>query len=268
MQTALIIVFVILAALRLIPVVMGLVDGMMAALRMLIDSLRLLAIAAVAGVVSLPAILLPADVPRHARPWTPLDLDAESQLLQGWKVRAMAYDRRLCQNALAASRARALLMQDRTHSDACHIRNRVRLTGLSKARLAPVETQCSIAARLYLWERQVVQPMATELLGSPVTRVLHLSSYSCRQMRTSSGTSIRMSQHATANAFDIAGFALADGRRIMLLSHWDGDGPEARFLREVRDGLCEWFNVTLSPDYNALHADHFHVDMGPFLSCR
>jgi len=87
-------------------------------------------------------------------------------------------------------------------------------------------------------------------------------------MRTSRGTSGRMSQHATANAFDIAGFELADGRRINLLSHWNGDGPEAAFLRQVRDGLCEWFNVTLSPDYNALHADHFHVDMGPFLSCR
>ena len=77
-----------------------------------------------------------------------------------------------------------------------------------------------------------------------------------------------MSQHATANAFDIAGFELADGRAVNLLSHWDGKGPEAQFLREVRDGLCEWFNVTLSPDYNALHADHFHVDMGPYLSCR
>lgn len=77
-----------------------------------------------------------------------------------------------------------------------------------------------------------------------------------------------MSQHATANAFDVSGFVLANGQRIILLKHWNGDGPKAQFLREVRNGLCEWFNVTLSPDYNALHADHFHVDMGPFLTCR
>ncbi len=268
MQTALIIIFVVLAGLRLIPVITGIVDGFIGTVRIVINSLRVLVIAAAAGLVSLPMLFLPGDIPHEVKPWTPLDLDAEGEVFQGLKIRALAYNGDLCQAAVKASRARAQIMADREQSDACHIRNRMRLTGLSRARLAPVETQCSIAARLYLWERQVVQPMALEFLGSPVTRIRHYSSFSCRRMRTSRGTIGRMSQHATANAFDIAGFDLADGRRITLLSHWKGDGSEAAFLREVRDGLCEWFNVTLSPDYNALHADHFHVDMGPFLSCR
>ena len=33
------------------------------------------------------------------------------------------------------------------------------------------------------------------------------------------------------------------------------------FLREVRDGACRLFPTTLSPDYNAAHADHLHLDM-------
>ena len=34
----------------------------------------------------------------------------------------------------------------------------------------------------------------------------------------------------------------------------------AAFLREVRDGACDLFATVLSPDYNAAHADHFHLD--------
>ncbi len=49
---------------------------------------------------------------------------------------------------------------------------------------------------------------------------------------------------------------------------WNGTDAQARFLRAARDSLCQWFNVTLSPDYNADHADHFHVDMGWYRTCR
>jgi hypothetical protein len=101
-------------------------------------------------------------------------------------------------------------------------------------------------------------------LGRDVVEILHFGSYSCRPIRGSSS----MSEHATANAFDISGFKLADGRVISLKRHWNGTGPEAQFLHEVRDGLCDWFNATLSPDYNADHADHFHVDMGWWQTCR
>ena len=69
------------------------------------------------------------------------------------------------------------------------------------------------------------------------------------------------SEHATADAFDVLGFTLADGRRIGVLRDWKDAGPEAAFLREVRDGACPVFATVLSPDYNAAHADHLHLDM-------
>ncbi len=31
-------------------------------------------------------------------------------------------------------------------------------------------------------------------------------------------------------------------------------------LREVRDGACDLFATVLSPDYNAAHRDHLHLD--------
>jgi hypothetical protein len=49
---------------------------------------------------------------------------------------------------------------------------------------------------------------------------------------------------------------------------WSGEGKEALFLRRVRDAACDSFNVTLGPDYNAAHRDHFHLDMGLFRMCR
>jgi len=68
------------------------------------------------------------------------------------------------------------------------------------------------------------------------------------------------SEHATANALDVAGFTLADGRSISVLRDWTGDGEDAQFLRAVRDGACDLFSTVLSPDYNAAHRDHFHFD--------
>jgi hypothetical protein len=77
-----------------------------------------------------------------------------------------------------------------------------------------------------------------------------------------------MSEHATANAIDISGVKLADGKFISIRKDWNSAGPEAAFLRELRDGICSYFNLTLSPEYNADHRDHFHVDMGRVRGCH
>ena len=71
-----------------------------------------------------------------------------------------------------------------------------------------------------------------------------------------------------ANALDLVGFRLRDGRRISVLHDWSGEGDNARFLRLVQDAACERFNITLGPDYNAAHRDHFHLDMGMWRMCR
>ena len=77
-----------------------------------------------------------------------------------------------------------------------------------------------------------------------------------------------MSTHATADAVDITGFRFADGRQLRLISDWDSSGRDAAFLRAARDGACDWFGLTLSPDFNALHADHFHLQARGWGGCR
>ena len=124
--------------------------------------------------------------------------------------------------------------------------------------------QCPMALGVTAWLREA-DALAQRHLGSPLARVHHFGSYSCRRMYgRSSG---RWSEHAFANAWDVASFELADGRSVSVLRDW-GRGTEGRFLADARDAACDVFRVTLSPDYNAAHADHFHLDMGPGSACR
>ncbi|MGB6229167.1 MAG: extensin family protein, partial [Litorimonas sp.] len=140
--------------------------------------------------------------------------------------------------------------------------------GSGVATLVPGEAnmQCPLSVATFLWLREV-DDLARERFGQPLASVHHMGSYSCRRQRGNG--SGRWSEHAFANAWDIAAFELADGRLIQLLRDWNGEDADARaFLRDARDQACRVFNVTLSPDYNAAHRDHFHVDMGPYSSCR
>jgi hypothetical protein len=115
-----------------------------------------------------------------------------------------------------------------------------------------------VAAALALWEWHVVQPAALRHFGVKAASVEHFGSYSCRRIYGRSEGA--WSEHSTANAVDIAGFRLADGRRISVLDDWKDEGAKGRFLQEVRDGACDLFATTLSPDYNAAHRDHLHLD--------
>lgn len=130
-------------------------------------------------------------------------------------------------------------------------------------RPAAMESLCPMQVSAYIWLRKVDES-AQALLGSGLARVHHYGTYSCRNI---AGTS-RLSEHAYANAWDVAAFELDDGRMISVQKHWDAGDARAGFLRAARDWGCKTFRVTLSPDYNAAHADHFHLDMGPSTSCR
>ncbi|MFN3931098.1 MAG: extensin family protein [Brevundimonas sp.] len=137
------------------------------------------------------------------------------------------------------------------------------------ARMAPgdVEMTCRTALALSLWRRQSLEPAAREILGSDVVQIDHMGAYACRNINNG-GVSNRVSAHAQAAALDFAGVRLRDGRRITVKADWAGDAPEARFLRRIRDDACRIFGTTLSPDYNAVHADHLHLEATETRFCR
>lgn len=159
-------------------------------------------------------------------------------------------------------------LPDFSQSAQCHIKPQVRLTSVGTAKMAPLNTRCQTALRLAMWHQHSIAPTAQESLGGPVREILHLSSYNCREMRTANGPTGRMSTHATADAVDVRGFVMADGAKIVLQDHWQDAGKKGSFLHAVRDGACDWFRLTLGPDYNALHADHFHLQHTGWGLCR
>lgn len=195
-------------------------------------------------------------------PWTPLDLADPVGSFTDDKLAALTTDAPRCRALLeAAGTGDAPAPAIEPDTPQCGYDDGIRLGATDGARLdyGAAVTACPVAAALALWEREIVQPAATRHLGSEVVRVRTLGSYSCRRLYGRADGA--WSEHATADAIDISGFELADGRTLTLISDWNGSPDEAAFLREVRDGACTLFRTTLSPDYNAAHADHLHLDM-------
>ncbi len=196
-------------------------------------------------------------------PWTPLSLADPIGPFTGRKLADLGNDAARCADLLGTIGDADTPAPDRTGSDpACGYDDGVSLKPEVEASLryapAGLVTACPVAAALALWERDVVQPAALRLLGTRVARVDHFGSYSCRRLYARAEGP--WSEHATADAVDIAGFRLADGRRISVLGDWPGEARDAAFLRAVRNGACDLFATVLSPDYNAAHADHLHLD--------
>ncbi len=204
------------------------------------------------------------NLPRQIDPFAPPDLDETPHWLTGTQLKQLDLDVASCSRAVGRAGIRAVIKPAQGASTSCARIGTLDLAKLSKARLKLEETRCNIAARLYVWEKHVVQPAAQQYFREPVAEIMHFGSYSCRTIAGSNA----MSEHANANAFDVSGFRLASGRTITLLRHWNGATAEAQFLRKVRDGACDYFNMTLSPDFNADHRDHFHLDMGWLRGCN
>lgn len=198
-------------------------------------------------------------------PWTPLDLSAPVGLSTGRKIAGLHERLAACRRVLDAAGVRYRVLPPRRDGASCGYDDAVRFTagGSRQMVFAPASLgiACPVAAGLALWEWDVVQPAARRHFGQRVASVDHFGSYSCRRLYGRDTGS--WSEHASADALDVAGFRLADGRRISVVGDWRGGGRDAAFLREVRDGACRLFATVLSPDYNAAHRDHLHFDQAP-----
>jgi len=168
---------------------------------------------------------------------------------------------RQCLGALGQTGAQFTPLPDRYLNDGCSNLGTVQLHAISGEgatlgvnNIGPVT--CQVSAVFAAWARFGVDRAARTILGSPLVSIQTMGSYSCRNVAGSS----RRSGHASASAIDIAGFVLADGRRITVAEDWDGSSEEREFLRAVQASACRRFATVLGPAYNAAHHDHFHVE--------
>lgn len=175
-----------------------------------------------------------------------------------------------CIDQLWDTRANFILISDKVDREGCSLRNAVRLESFGGDRGAIKVTNlsavsCDVAHAMSGWVRYGVDRAAREILGSGVARIETFGAYNCRMI---AGTR-RLSAHAAGKAIDVSGFILDDGRQVSLKHSWHGgSAAERRFLRAIRQSACRRFNTVLSPDYDAAHVDHFHLEVGRGSLCK
>jgi hypothetical protein len=197
-----------------------------------------------------------------------IDLTRPHGWLLDWRLAGLKHYPRVCARVLQSPHVDATRIADSPIKDGCGWSNGVRLVSAGGARASFDKITCEMAVALAMWMEHEVQPLALAHLGQRVASLMSRGSYACRNIVGTALWGHVRSQHAYANAADIAGFTLADGRQIDVLTHWPADTAEGRFLREIHARACRYFRAALGPNYNAAHRDHFHLDRGPFSSCR
>lgn len=205
-------------------------------------------------------------LPNSLNPFSPIELTDETNALTNVKLRVLQHRYEAC---IATIKRRSIdIARDRfvSKDPSCGSDEAVRLKRSQISWGGSVEATCGLMAVLLIWERHSVLPRSQEILGSPVTRVRSYGTYACRNVNHALAG--RRSEHATGNAIDIAGFDLADGRKISVVKDWGKDTDEGRFLIAVHEDACGIFSSVLGPKFNKLHANHFHFDMGIWSICR
>jgi hypothetical protein len=114
--------------------------------------------------------------------------------------------------------------------------------------------RCAMASALADWIRSDVAPL-TERLAMRLGELDNFDSFDCRG-RNRVATA-KLSEHGRANALDLRGLKLADGRLLSLT-----DRAVAREIREkVRTSVCTRFTTVLGPGSDGYHEDHIHLDL-------
>ena len=125
----------------------------------------------------------------------------------------------------------------------CTIKDAVKIENFPKTKLSrPINLNCKTSLSLANWLEEI-----------EATEIEHFGSYNCRKIQ---GTNI-MSEHSFGSAVDIASI-----NGIYLRIDWKKNDDTGKYLRQAGKEACRYFANVLSPDYNAAHYDHFHLDNG------
>lgn len=203
-------------------------------------------------------------LPDRFNPWATIDLTAPPDAFTRYKLSRLGEDAPACRSAVRAAGVSFVALPDREEPSGCGWTGALRVSAIGETRLAsPVTLSCPLTAGLVLFEREVLRPRAQAAFGSEVRTIEHVGSYACRNIYHREEAPL--SRHARADAIDITGFRLGDGRRIGVGSSSPSD---VSFLRDVQTEGCDFFGAFLGPDYNAAHRTHFHVQGRGFGFCR
>lgn len=182
---------------------------------------------------SIPPQAAPAGSAAPAQPTT----GAEAEVLpvkDEWPAEDVARGREQCMHLLAGVSAEFAYL-DPIKKGPCGLPAPVMLRSLGEGEGKvsfdpPVQVNCRMVAALGNWVKSTLQPKARDRLKSEVVRIVGASGYSCRNIYNRPNA--KLSQHALANAIDIGGFELQNGRTVWILRGW---GLTARDIKAAKE---------------------------------
>lgn len=207
-------------------------------------------------------------IPTKFNPLAPVVLSEPDSWFLDWRLSELKHDANLCRTVLQAPAIQSVPVSDQPVKSGCGWSNAVHVAGAGGARLSLNPVTCEMAAALAMWVEHAVQPAAIAAFGQRIQTMHALGTYACRNIIGNPLSRAFRSQHARANAVDIASFTLQDGTVISVLKNWNGSTAAGQFLHKVHLDSCRYFRVALSPNFNTAHQDHLHFDRGLLRSCR
>jgi hypothetical protein len=118
----------------------------------------------------------------------------------------------------------------------------------------PATMRCSMAEALATWVREDLTA-TTAQLGSAPRALDNYASYDCRGRNRVAGA--RISEHGLANAIDVRGVHLSNGR----FAEFTDRRISREFREAVRKSACARFTTVLGPGSDGHHETHIHVDL-------
>ncbi len=205
-------------------------------------------------------------LPSYYNPFAPLELTDPPNWLTQFKLKRLTPAH--CQTLLQQANQQKLITSQPVPDSAgeCPLTNVVRVRDFGAVKLSSsFLASCPLALSSALYVEQQAAPLTERLMMSRLTRIEHLGSFACRNIYHRPDA--RRSEHASAQALDISGFRLADGRHFTVLRGWRQE-ESAPWLRALLSVSCQYYGNGLGPDYNAAHANHFHLGMRGVGLCR
>lgn len=205
-------------------------------------------------------------LPSYYNPFTPLTLDDPPGKITQYKLRRLTPE--ACGALLSQANQRKLIRTQPVadSAGACPLANVVRVSDFGPVSLSSsFLASCPLALSSALFVSQQARPLTKTLMGRELTRIDHLGSFACRNIYHRADA--RRSEHASAEALDVSAFRLAGGERVTVLKGWTSAKTQP-WLQALLAASCGYYGNGLGPDYNAAHANHFHLGMRGFGLCR
>jgi hypothetical protein len=118
----------------------------------------------------------------------------------------------------------------------------------------PATLRCTMAEAVASWVREDAIALAQDL-GGVLRAIENFDSYDCRGRNRVVGAIT--SEHGKANAIDVRGLRLADGKFVEFTDPNVSHG----FREKVRTSVCARFTTVLGPGSDGYHENHIHVDL-------